>query len=174
MEYQGETYRWSKQYEWEKILDLPRHTGQQFELALNMGLPEDRTRLQSYGWHLVSPLEMSVDVFGRYPEYIRQSRAELTVAKDQNVRLRSGWFSERDVCYLSSGKPVVAQDTGFSNILPTGEGLYAFSTMDEALYAIDAINSNYERECRAARAIAEEYFDAAVVASRLLADAGLV
>src|SRR2546422_881023 len=173
VEYKGEMYRWSKQYEWEKILDLPRYTDQQFELALNVGLPEDETQLQSHGWHLVSPLKMSVDVFGKYPEYIRQSRAELTVAKDQNVRLRSGWFSERDICYLASGKPVVAQDTGFSNIFPTGEGLYAFSTMDEALSAIDSINSNYERECRAARAIAEEYFDAAAVASRLLADAGL-
>jgi glycosyltransferase involved in cell wall biosynthesis len=94
------------------------------------------------------------------------------VAKDQNVRLRSGWFSERDACYLASGIPVVAQDTGFSNILPTGEGLFAFVTMDEILGAVDAINSDYQRHCTAARAIAEEYFRAEKVAKRLLADLG--
>ena len=78
---------------------------------------------------------MSLDVFGAYPEYFRRSRAEFTVAKDQNVRLRSGWFSERDVCYLASGKPVVAQDTGFSNAIPAGTGLFAVSTpeVEEAL-----------------------------------------
>jgi glycosyltransferase involved in cell wall biosynthesis len=115
---------------------------------------------------------MSLDVFGAYPAYIRKSRAELTVAKDQNVRLRSGWFSERDACYLASGKPVVAQDTGFSNILPTGEGLFGFTTMDEALAAIAAINSDYRRHCEAARAIAEEYFEATRVAARLLEEIG--
>jgi hypothetical protein len=116
---------------------------------------------------------MSLNVFDDYPDYFRRSRAEFTVAKDQNVRLRSGWFSERDVCYLASGKPVVAQDTGFSNFLPTGEGLFAFNTMDEALAAIDAINSDYRRHCEAARTIAEEYFEARSVAARLLADVGL-
>ena len=116
---------------------------------------------------------MSLDPFGTYPDYIRASRAELTVAKDQNIRLRSGWFSERDACYLACGKPVVAQDTGFGNILPTGEGLFAFTTFDEALGAVEAINADYERHCRAARAIAEEYFAAERVAARLLADLGL-
>ena len=116
---------------------------------------------------------MSLDPFGSYPGFIRASRAEFTVAKDQNVRLRSGWFSERDACYLASGKPVVAQDTGFGNVLPTGEGLFAFSTMEEALTAIEAINSDYERHCEAARAIAEEFFDAPGVASRLLTDVGV-
>jgi hypothetical protein len=111
---------------------------------------------------------MSLDTFGAYPDFIRNSRAEFTVAKDQNVRLRSGWFSERDACYLASGKPVIAQDTGFANVLPTGEGLFAVSTTDEALVAIDAINSDYERHCRAARAIAEEYFEASSVVGRLV------
>jgi glycosyltransferase involved in cell wall biosynthesis len=84
--------------------------------------------------------------------------------------LRSGWFSERDACYLATGKPVVAQDTGFSNILPTGQGLFGFRTMEEAVSAIDEINSDYERHCRAARAIAEEHFDAQKIARALLAD----
>jgi glycosyltransferase involved in cell wall biosynthesis len=135
--------------------------------------PADRRRLQTHGWRLVSPFQMSLDVFDDYPAYFRRSRAEFTVAKDQNVRLRSGWFSERDACYLACGKPVVAQDTGFSNVLPTGEGLFAFTTMDDALAAVEIINSDYRRHCEAARAIAEEYFEARLVAARLLADIGL-
>ena len=133
----------------------------------------DTERLQSYGWRVVSPFRMSLDIFGEYPAYFRRSRAELTVAKDQNVRLRSGWFSERDACYLACGKPVVAQDTGFGNVLPTGEGLFAFHTTEEALAAIDAINGNYRRHCEAARAIAEQYFKAETVAAKFLDDLGL-
>ena len=170
--YQGEVYRWSKHHEWEKLLDLPSRTSQPFELALKVDDP-DRERLETHGWQVVPALEMSIDVFGAYREYFRRSRAEFTVAKDQNVRLRSGWFSERDACYLACGKPVVAQDTGFSNILPTGEGLFGFSTVEEAVAAIEAINSDYARHCNAARRIAEEYFEARRVAATLLADVGL-
>src|SRR5215471_13544562 len=143
VEYNGEIYRWSKHHEWEKFLPLPRRTAQPFELAMMPDDPADRERLQAHGWRLVSPLRMSLDIFGDYPAYFRRSRAEFTVAKDQNVRLRSGWFSERDACYLACGKPVVAQDTGFSHLLPIGEGLFAFTTMDQALAAIDAINTDY-------------------------------
>ena len=172
IEYNGEIYRWSKHYEWEKYIDLVKHTSQEFELALKTDSPKDREYLESHGWKVISPFEMSLDIFGAYPEYFRKSRAEFTVAKDQNVRLRSGWFSERDVCYLASGKPVVAQDTGFSNIFPTGEGLFGFTSMDEALSAIEKINSDYKLHCHAARAIAEEYFEARKVASRFLSAIG--
>jgi hypothetical protein len=171
--YEGETYRWSKHYEWEKFLDLPQRSTQSFELALVMLDDADRALLQAHGWKLVSPFVMSLDIFGAYPAYIRQSRAEFTVAKDQNIRLRSGWFSERDACYLASGKPVVAQDTGFGKIIPTGEGLFAFTAMTEVLTAIDTINRNYQRHCQAARALAAEYFEARAVAARLLTDLGL-
>ncbi len=171
--YKGESYRWSKHYEWEKFLDLPRRSTQPFELAMMVHNPEDRKLLEAHGWKIVSPFARSLDVFGTYPAYIRQSRAEFTVAKDQNIRLRSGWFSERDACYLASGKPVVAQETGFSNILPTGEGLFAFTTMPEVLTAIETINMDYPKHCKAARAIAEEYFAAQTVAARLLTDIGL-
>jgi hypothetical protein len=173
VEYNGEVYRWSKHHEWKRFLGLPRCTKQPFELAMNVDDSAARERLEAHGWALVSPLQMSLNVFGDYPAYLRRSRAEFTVAKDQNVRLRSGWFSERDACYLACGKPVVAQDTGFGNVLPTGEGLFAFTTMEEALDAIDAINGDYQRHCEAARAIAEEYFEARSVAARLLADIGL-
>jgi hypothetical protein len=165
-------YHWSKHHEWEKILDLPRRTTQSFELALNVQA-EDRQRLERHGWRIVSPFRFSLDVFGAYPAYIRQSRGELTVAKDQNERLQSGWFSERDACYLASSKPVVAQDTGFSAMLPVGEGLLAFSTADGAMAAIEAINIDYRRHAKAARAIAEEFFEAGAVARRLLETVGL-
>jgi hypothetical protein len=171
--YLGETYVWSKHPEWERFLDLPQRTSQPFELAMMPGDPADRVRLERHGWRLVPPLEMSLDIFGRYPTYIRASRGEFTVAKDQNVRLRSGWFSERDACYLASGKPVVVQDTGFGKFVPTGHGLFAVRTVEEAASAIDAINEDYPRHCTAAREIAEEYFEAGSVAARLLADVGL-
>jgi hypothetical protein len=173
IEFNGEVYYWSKHHEWERYIDLPQHTQQPFELAMVVREAEDHALLESYGWRIVSPFSMSLDVFGAYQEYFQSSRAAFTAAKDQNVRLRSGWFSERDACYLASGKPVVAQDTGFSNILPTGEGLFAFRTMDEALVAIDAINSDYNRHCHAARTIAHDYFEATAVASRLLRDIGV-
>jgi len=173
VEYGGQVYRWSKHHEWEKFLDLPRRTAQPFEVALKIDDPADCERLEAHGWRVTSPLEMSLDVFRAYPDFIRRSRAAWTVAKDQNVRLRSGWFSERDACYLASGKPVIAQDTGFGRVLPTGEGLFAFTTMEEILVAIEAVNSDYARHCNAARQIAEEYFEARAVAARLLADVGL-
>jgi hypothetical protein len=171
--FKGQVYRWSKHHEWEKFLDLPSRTAQPFELAMMPDQSSDRALLQAHGWRMLSPLQMSLDIFGRYQTYFKRSRAEFTVAKDQNVRLRSGWFSERDACYLATGKPVIAQDTGFSNILPTGDGLFAFTTTDQALAAIEAINSDYQRHCQAARAIAEEYFRAESVAEKLLLDLGL-
>jgi hypothetical protein len=173
VDWNGETYTWSKHHEWERFIDLPSRVVQELELSLSLQEEADREHLERHGWHVVSPAEMSLDAFGSYRGYIRASRGEFTVAKDQNVRLRSGWFSERDACYLASGKPVVAQDTGFGNFLPTGEGLFAVNDVDGAVAAIDAINSDYERHCRTARAIAEEFFDAPAVAARLLEDVGL-
>jgi hypothetical protein len=170
--FNGETYCWSKHHEWEKFITLPSLTKQSFEIAVLPSESKDREFLIMNGWNLVSPFEMSLDIFGAYPEYFRRSRGEFTVAKDQNVRLRSGWFSERDVCYLATGKPVVAQDTGFSKILPTGEGLFGFRTLEEAVWAIETINSDYELHCCAARAIAEEYFDGRKIAQALLANVG--
>jgi hypothetical protein len=96
---------------------------------------------------------------------------EFTVAKDQNVRLRSGWFSERSASYLAAGRPVVTQDTGFGRVLPVGEGLFAFRTVDEAAAAIEAVLTNLRRHSRAAQEIAREYFDYRAVLPRLLARA---
>jgi len=169
----GETYHWSKHHEFLKFVDLPRRTTRaRFELCLNIDDQADRRLLLDHGWVLTTPLAMSLDPFG-YQGFFRASRGEWTVAKDQNVRLQSGWFSERDACYLATGKPVIAQSTGFEKFLPTGEGLFAFRTMDEVLAAVDVIETDYPKACRAARAIAEEHLEAGRVASRFLSDLGL-
>ncbi len=169
----GETYSWSKHHEFLKFVELPqRRPGASFELCLNVDDEADRNLLTTHGWALSSPLEMSLDPWG-YQEFFKRSRAEWTVAKDQNVRLQSGWFSERDASYLSTGKPVIAQSTGFEKYLPAGEGLFAFRGMDEILAAIDTIESDYARACRAARAIAEQHLEAKAVCGKFLADIGL-
>jgi hypothetical protein len=169
----GQTYHWSKHHEFLKFVDLPRRRPQlDFELWLNVDEESDRRLLQGNGWRLESPLAASLEPFG-YQELFRRSRAEWTVAKDQNVRLQSGWFSERDACYLASGKPVVAQSTGFEHYLPTGCGLFAFRTMDEVLAALDTIESDYPKACRAARAVAEESLEATRVCRRFVEDLGL-
>lgn len=171
--WQGETYTWSKHHEFLKFVELPRRCpGASFELCLNVDEAADRALLEGAGWKLSSPLAMSLDPFG-YQEFFRRSRAEWTVAKDQNVRLRSGWFSERDACYLASGKPVVAQSTGFEKVLPTGEGLFAFLTLDGAAAAVETIESDYAKACGAARAVAEEFLEATKVCRRFLEDVGL-
>jgi hypothetical protein len=173
LRYKGQIYRWSKHHEWRKFIALPQRTQQPLQMASEVKNAVDRDQLLAHGWEVVPATPMSLDVFGDYPAYLRRSRAEFTVAKDLNVRLRTGWFSERDVCYLASGKPVIAQDTGFGAVLPTGEGLFPFTTMDDVVAAIEAINGDYERHCRAARSIAVDYFEAQKVAGRLLSDLGL-
>lgn len=169
----GQTYYWSKHHEFLKFVDLPqRRANVSFDLWLNVDEPGDRQLLLEHGWKLESPLLPSLEPFG-YQELFRRSRAEWTVAKDQNVRLRSGWFSERDACYLASGKPVIAQSTGFERQLPVGDGLFAFRTMDDILTAIDTIESDYLKASRAARAVAEEYLDARLVCRKFAEDIGL-
>lgn len=98
------------------------------------------------------------------------SRGEFTFAKDQNIRLRSGWFSERSACYLAAGKPVIAQDTAFGCAIPTGTGLFAFNTMEDILLAFEAVNSNYKKHRNAAREIAEEYFKAETILEKMIND----
>jgi len=172
IELNGERYSWSKHHEFMKFIDLPSRTSQSFELALSSYEPEDKDMLESKGWKVRHALDFSTDP-DAYRDYITSSRGEFTVAKDQNVRLRTGWFSDRSITYLAAGRPVISQDTGFSNIFPTGEGLFGFSSMDEILAAVDAINSDYARHSRAAEEIAREYFAHDVVLSRLLADVGV-
>ena len=172
IEFEGETYGWSKHHEFLKFLDLPSRVSQPLELALASYDAQAQDLLEANGWGVRPASELSHDL-DLYRRYIMGSRGEFTVAKDQNVRLRSGWFSDRAATYLAAGRPVVTQETGFSNSLPTGEGLFAFSTMDEILAAFEEINSDYGRHRAAARAIAQDYFDAEKVLSRLLSEVGL-
>jgi hypothetical protein len=167
----GETYYWSKDREFKKFLDLPRRRPTPFELAVRVDQKAKRL-LKKNGWRITDPLKLSGNMT-RYREFIRGSRGEFTVAKDQNIRLRSGWFSDRSACYLAAGRPVINQDTAFGSYLPTGKALFAFRTMDDILAAVDEIESDYEGSCRAAREIAGEYFAAEKVLGSLMQRAGL-
>ena len=142
------------------------------ELATEIDEEVVRSEFHRNGWVLTDPLAVSRDI-GVYQEYICTSRGEFTASKDVVVRTRSGWFSDRSVCYLAAGKPVVTQDTGFSKFIPTGHGLFAFSTPEEALAALETINRDYRAHARAAREIAQEYFDAAKVLAKMLRDVGI-
>jgi hypothetical protein len=173
VEYQGETFTWRKRTEWCRFLDLPNRTARTFELAMDVdSVPGDVELLTANGWHVIDPIQISIDPW-RYRDYLRGSRAEFTIAKDMNVRLRSGWFSDRSACYLAAGKPVVTQDTAVGNILPIGRGLFVFQSMEDILMAIDTIESDYEQHSRAARDIAEEYFAAENVLRGLIERVGL-
>jgi hypothetical protein len=162
----GETYTWSKDRQFFQFLDLPVRSGQEFELALAGCDSKAITLLESHGWKISGALQLTKDIFP-YRDFIAASRAEFTVTKDQYVRLRTGWFSDRSACYLAASRPVITQDTGFGRFLPTGEGLFGFNTQEDILDALEAINSDYERHTRAARAIAEEYFRAETVVGKL-------
>jgi hypothetical protein len=168
--FEGERYFWSKHYEFLKVIDLPRRAKVPFELALSSYDDSDRDLLHRHGWRVRDALSFSTDL-DAYRDYIQRSRGEFTVAKDQNVRLRSGWFSERSATYLAAGRPVVTQETGFSNVLPTGAGLFAFRSMEEILDALDRIGADYPTHSKAASAIAAEFFDYRVVLPRLLSHA---
>jgi hypothetical protein len=154
------------------MIDVPRASGERFELAMDPGDAAVRRRLAAHGWSLVDPRPVSADV-DAYRAYVEASRGEFTVAKDLYVRPRSGWFSDRSVCFLAAGKPVVTQDTGFSEIVPSGEGLLAFTTFDEAVAAVRAVAADWPRHARAARALAEAYFAAERVIGAMLRAAGI-
>ncbi|HEX4644812.1 MAG TPA: hypothetical protein VH598_04320 [Verrucomicrobiae bacterium] len=171
IEHQGETYYWTKDREFEKILDLPGRRPVPFELAA--GVDEKTSRLlKEHGWRRVDSIEISRDIHC-YQQYIQKSRGEFTVARDQYVRPNTGWFSDRSACYLAAGRPVITQETGFSKFLPTGKGLFAFKSMDDILRAVDSIESDYAGNCAAAREIAAEYFAAEKVIGCLMQKAGL-
>src|SRR5262249_26817032 len=165
LEWRGDTWYWTKDREFEKFLDLPRRRPCAFELATGVG-EEVQRLLRDHGWRQLDSVDISKDA-ERYRSYIQQSRGEFTVARDQYVRPNTGWFSDRTVCSLAAGRPVITQETGFSKFLRTGKGLFAFKTMDDILSAVDAIESDYQGNCRAARDVAVEYFAAEKVVRSL-------
>lgn len=169
--FDGQTYYWTKDREFEKFLELPQKRNLGFELATGVE-PDVDARLRSFGWSRVDSIGVSRDI-DQYRKYIQDSRGEFTVARDQYVRPRTGWFSDRSACYLAAGRPVITEETGFGKYLPTGEGLFGFRNMNDVLGALDAIESDYPKHCRAAREIAEEYFAAEKVVGSLMHRAGL-
>jgi hypothetical protein len=170
--YRKEIYHWSKDLEFRKFLNLPGRSERNFELALSSYTPEDRALLESHGFRVRDASEFSTEL-DPYRRYVQESRGEFTVAKDQNVRLRSGWFSDRSATYLAAGRPVITQHTGFDNVLPTGRGLFSFSTIEEAHAAVAAVNGDYIGHARAAAQVARECFGHDVVLPRLLEESGL-
>jgi hypothetical protein len=168
------TYYGSKRHEFMRFLNLPGVTGQPIQIALTIGPGdhEDLGLLHTYGWKIKNPVWHAGDPWS-YREFIQSSRAEFSVAKSGYVRAQSGWVSDRTACYLASGKPAVVQSTGFEQKLPVGRGLLTFRSFDEAVAAIEAVNRDYLEHCRAARSIAEEYFDSDIVLRSLMREAGL-
>lgn len=126
-----------------------------------------RQRLTDGGWRLVEPWDVNRTPW-TYQRYLGASRAEFSVAKHAYVVTRSGWFSERSTSYLALGRPVIVQDTGFTDFLPRGKGILAYRTPEEALVAVRSVQSDYAGHCAAARAIVEEFFDARRVLTHLL------
>jgi hypothetical protein len=163
-----------KAHAWRGLMSLPHKSSSPIvaALAIHPGEERDLALLAANGWTLVDPAQVT-DTPDRYRAFVQGSRGEIGVAKSGYAASRCGWFSDRSVCYLASGRPVVAQETGFSRFLPTGEGLFAFETTDDACAGIEAVVRDYDRHARRARAIAEEYFDASCVLPRLLERAGV-
>lgn len=170
--WQGETWSWNKQDEIRRFIALPERSELPLELALGGVVSErDQELLRRHGWQVRSAADLS-DAYA-YRDYIRHSMGELTIAKEQYVLPRSGWFSDRSVCYLASGRPVITQNTGFGKAIPTGEGLFAFDDEDDAIAAIEQVAGNYERHASAARDLATEYLAAEKVLRDMLAKAGI-
>jgi hypothetical protein len=173
IEFEGATYLWSKHVNFVRFSDLPRRAPSScFTLALLTERPDVAIELAAEGWHVIDSRPISSDM-DSYRDFIAGSRGEFTVAKDIYVRPNSGWFSDRSVCYLASGRPVVTMKTGFSKFYPAGEGLFEFTTHAEALDAFDRIAGDYRRHARAARAAAAEIFEGTRVVGAMLASAGL-
>lgn len=159
-----------KAHSFRRFITLPRlspHNDFVLALAIHADEVKDLAALADNGWRLVDPAQVAATP-DDYQAFIYASKAELGIAKSGYVESRCGWFSDRSVCYLASGRPVLAQDTGLEGLLPIGRGLLTFSTEDEALAGIDAINGDYARHAAAARNIAEECFDSDRVLTRLL------
>jgi hypothetical protein len=173
LEYGGRTLG-LRVHEFRRFFELPERTQVGFEAALDIDEAEvdDLAALRRHGWELVDPRSVAGDPWS-YRDYVQRSAAELMVAKNLYVDTHSGWFSDRSACYLASGRPVLAQDTGLDGLLPHGEGLVTFSTLDEAVAGVEEISGDYERHSRAAREIAAEYFAADRVLPRLLEELGV-
>ncbi|MFC1680735.1 glycosyltransferase family 1 protein [Pseudomonadota bacterium] len=168
VEYDNRIYGYKKQ-EFETFIDLPLRTTRRFLLAAGGRVP--KKRLSNHGWNLVNPLEVTSTIEA-YKYFIARSYADLGIVKNAYVASRCGWFSDRSTCYLAAGRPVLHQDTGFGDWLPVGEGLFAFSSVEDVLDILEMLEMDYERHARTARMIAEEHFEARKVLAHMLETAG--
>ncbi len=169
-EYKGNTYG-QKDMEFEKFIELPTHVEPPLEVAVS-GSSVPRERLTDHGWIVKDADDITITI-DSYRNYIANSMAEFSVAKNAFVQTHCGWFGDRAAYYLHSGNPVVQQETGFSEHIPCGEGLHAFSTLEEATAAINSIYADYDKHSKWAREIAHEYLDAKKIVKRLASELGL-
>jgi hypothetical protein len=171
IEWRGEKYLWSKSREFIRFRTAPKRCGEAFELATDIKEEKTRRSFERNGWRFRAPHDLSAD-YWLYRDYIRRSKGEFTVAKDQYVRLNTGWFSDRSVCYLAAGRPVIIQQTGFTKHFGNDGGVFAFESLDEICDAVKRINAEYRRHARTARDLAREFFEAETVLASLLDRAG--
>ena len=170
LRHDGQTFG-AKEIEFERIESLPSRLGDtSLEVAVEGKPPRERWR--ELGWSVVQGRDVSASPEA-YRDYVAGSRGEFSVAKNVFVDTRSGWFSCRSICYLAAGRPVVVQDTGWSDVLPAGEGMLAFTDLDSAREAIEAVERDYEFHCNAARRMAETYFEGTRVVGDMLRVVGL-
>jgi hypothetical protein len=165
--WRGSTYLWSKSLEFLRFIEAPHRSQCAFELVTDIKVEDQQQRFFTNGWTLRLPYELSAD-WQAYRDYIASSWAEFTCAKDQYIRLSTGWFSDRSACYLAAGRPVITQETGFTSYYGGSEGLLSFSSMEEIVEAVAMIQADYPRHSRAAREISLEYFEATTVLRSLL------
>jgi hypothetical protein len=163
-----------KAHEFRRFIELPRLTGQRFELALDIDPSEtaDLEQLRAHGWQLLDPRAVAGDP-SSYRAFVLSARAEFSVAQGVYVHTGSGWFSDRTARFLAAGKPALVQDTGLRGLLPTGLGLVPFSTPEEAAAGAGSIAASYEEHSKAARKLAETHLDSRRVLARMLEQAGL-
>jgi hypothetical protein len=173
VEHEGVSYG-QKAHSWRRFLALPTRTGAKLRpaLAIHPGETKDIAQLAANGWQVLDPTEVAATP-AAYHHFIQGSRGELGIAKSGYVAARCGWFSDRSACYLASGRPVLAQETGFSRFLPTGAGLFAFESIDDVVAALEKLQADYARHAKAARFLAVDCFDSDKVLSALLAKLGV-
>ena len=168
VEYEGIRYG-QRVHSFRQLMELPRRASARFEVALGIHPDERRDieSLEAHGWKLIDPMTAAATP-DRYRGFVQGSKAEIGIAKGGYVASRCGWFSDRSAAYLASGRPVVAQDTGFPRFLPTGVGLLAFQSLDEAAARVEEVERDPARHGAAAREIAVEHLDSDRVLGSLL------
>jgi len=171
LEFEGQVLG-PKAEEFRKFIELPSLAGEAVELALNIDAQDpDVAYLKNYGWRVESSDVVSTPAL--YRDYVTGSVGEFSCVKGGYAGTRGGWFSDRSACYLAAGRPVILQSTGFEDLLPTGRGLFAVRTAEEAAAAVQAVRRDYARHSASARVLAREHFDSGQVLRRLLHEAGL-